>query len=113
MSERGSDEPEKKRRGDRKAEGSAGETSVDTTTTADEWDDDDSFGPRRRGLPIWVIALGVVLALLATAALARIAGEEHYQSCVAAVSAHYGTASDPLTRLARIKTIDNCSRSPF
>jgi hypothetical protein len=59
------------------------------------------------------IALGVVLAALITYSLLRIAGEEHYQSCVAAVNGRYGTASDPLTRLARVNGVKACSRSPF
>jgi hypothetical protein len=74
------------------------------------------FGERARGLSAaaWAaIALGVVLAALVTYSLLRIAGEEHYQSCVSAVNGRYGTASDPLTRLARVNSVKACSRSPF
>ena len=108
MSERGSDEPEKKPAGN---EDEWPAPDPPDARDADEWDDT----PRRRrwSLPVWVVALGVVLALLGTYALIRIAGEQHYQSCVAAVNGRYGTASDPLTRIARSRTIDACSRSPF
>ena len=71
--------------------------------------------PRRRlSASAWAaIALGVVVAVLITYSLLRIAGEEHYQSCVAAVNGRYGTASDPLSRLARVNGVKACSRSPF
>ena len=55
----------------------------------------------------------MVVAGLITYSLLRIAGEEHFQSCVAAVNGRYGTASDPLTRLARVNGVNACSRSPF
>jgi type VI protein secretion system component VasF len=112
MSEQGSDEQKRGRAADEEPREAPAEADA---RDADEWDeaDDDLPRRRRRGVPLWVIALGVVLALIATYSLARIAGEQRYQSCVAAVAAHYGTASDPLTRLARIRTIDHCSRSPF
>jgi hypothetical protein len=77
----------------------------------EEWDDT----PRGRGraLPALGIALGVVLAVLITYSLLRIAGEEHYQSCVSAVNAKYGSATDNLTRLVRTSAVGQCSRSPF
>ena len=69
---------------------------------------------RRFSAAAWAaIALAVVMGVLITYSLLRIAGEEHYQSCVAAVNGRYGTASDPLTRLARVNGVKACSRSPF
>ena len=69
---------------------------------------------RRLSAPAWAaIALGVIVAVLITYSLLRIAGEEHYQSCISAVNGRYGTASDPLTRLARVNGVKACSRSPF
>jgi hypothetical protein len=81
----------------------------------DQQEDDGGARPGRRlSAPAWAaIALAVVLAGLITYSLLRIAGEEHFQSCVAAVNGRYGTASDPLTRLARVNGVNACSRSPF
>ena len=106
MSERGSDEPDK-------ARGKEDEWPAPDPPDRRDGDDwDDTPSRRRWALPVWVVALGVVLALISTFALIRIAGEQHYQNCVTAVNARYGTASDPLTRIARSRTIDG-SRSPF
>src|SRR5512138_3340863 len=68
------------------------DAAADGEAPAEEWDDT----PRGRGrtLPALGIALGVVLAVLITYSLLRIAGEEHYQSCVSAVNAKYGAATD-------------------
>ena len=94
------------------------EADKTTETQPDAYDDGDAQtarGPGRRlSAPAWAaIALAVVVAGLITYSLLRIAGEEHYQSCVAAVNGRYGTASDPLTRLARVNGVNACSRSPF
>ncbi len=107
MSEHGSDEPDETRA----KEDEWPAPDPPDPRNDDDWDD--TPGRRRWALPVWVVALGVVLALISTFALIRIAGEQHYQSCVTAVNARYGTASDPLTRIARSRTIDRCSRSPF
>jgi hypothetical protein len=80
-------------------------------------DDADARPARTGGRPsapaLAAIALAVVLACLITYSLLRIAGEEHYQSCVAGINGRYGTASDPLTRLARVNGVKACSNSPF
>lgn len=93
-------------------------SEADKTTEPDvhdqQEDDGDARPGRRLSAPAWAaIALGVVVAGLITYSLLRIAGEEHFQSCVAAVNGRYGTASDPLTRLARVNGVNACSRSPF
>jgi hypothetical protein len=69
------------------------------------------LGPR---LSLRAVAVGVaiVLVVLWTYSLLRIAGEQHYQSCVvAAVGKNQGT--DNLTRLVRRTSVNSCSRSPF
>jgi hypothetical protein len=82
---------------------------------AHEADEDFVAEPTSRlPAPAWAaIALGVVMAVLITYSLLRIAGEQHYQSCVAAVNGRYGNANDALTRLARVNGVNACSRSPF
>jgi hypothetical protein len=75
---------------------------------------DEEGGERRRtGVRPWILALAVVLGLLITYSVLRIAGEQRYQSCVAAVDARYGAATDNLTRLARQGSVSRCSHSPF
>jgi len=69
--------------------------------------------PRVGGFPVWAIVLIAIAAALITYSALRIAGEQHYQSCVGAVQTRYGTANDPLTRLVRQRAITNCSSSPF
>jgi hypothetical protein len=90
-------------------------TETEPQATAYEAGDDVVAEPRTHlSAPAWAaIALGVVMAVLITYSLLKIAGEEHYQSCVAAVNGRYGGANDPLTRLARVNGVNACSRSPF
>jgi hypothetical protein len=58
-------------------------------------------------------ALILLLMILATASLAWIGGEQHYQSCAVAQAARFGQGNDPLTRLARVNAVNDCSRWPF
>lgn len=90
-------------------------TEPEPQAEAHQAEDDFVAEPRSRlPAPAWAaIALGVVMAILITYSLLRIAGEQHYQSCVAAVNGRYGSANDPLTRLARVNGVNACSRSPF
>jgi hypothetical protein len=55
----------------------------------------------------------VLLAGLATYSLLRIAGEQHYQSCVSAAEARFGTTGPYLSALGRANAVDRCSRSIF
>jgi len=91
-------------------------TEVPPETYDEQVEEGNGAAPKRGRLSagVWAaIALSVVVAALITYSLLRIAGEEHYQSCIAAVNGRYGTASDPLTRLARVNGVKACSRSPF
>jgi hypothetical protein len=80
------------------------------------WGLDDPGPPAQRrllqGTPK-TTALILILMILATASLAWIGGEQHYQSCAVAQSARFGQANDPLTRLARNNALNDCSRWPF
>jgi hypothetical protein len=91
------------------------------TAEAEEAPDADEAGeapadrpavPRLGPLPItvWVAFLiGVVIALSGL----WIGSELHYQSCLTAANDKAAGATDPLTRLVRIREINACSRSPF
>jgi hypothetical protein len=90
-------------------------TEGETPPEEERWDDEgteESYRPRI-GVRSWVVALAVVLALLITYSVVRIAGEQRYQSCIAAVDARYGSSTDNLTRLARQGSVNKCSHSPF
>lgn len=54
----------------------------------------------------WALAILLVLALL------WIGGELHYQGCVEA-AAQRSAGDDDLSRLVRIRDINDCSRLPF
>jgi hypothetical protein len=84
------------------------------------WDDsEEEEAPAERrapgpsGFPLWAAVLAAIIALLLTYSALRIAGEQHYQSCVSAVQGRYGFGGDALTRLVRQREIRGCSRSPF
>lgn len=67
-------------------------------------------GRKREPIAAWIgLALGVIVAL----ALLWSAGEQSYQSCLAAVDAKYGNSTDKLSLLARRREVETCSRSPF
>jgi hypothetical protein len=59
-----------------------------------------------------VVWITVLLLALVTFAVLRIAGEQRYQSCVAAVTAR-NVSTDALSRFARVRGVQRCSHSPF
>lgn len=68
---------------------------------------------RRIGIPVWWLVTIAVLGLAIAYSLLRIAGEQHYQSCIAAASARTGNVANPLTQIARLSELKGCTRSPF
>jgi hypothetical protein len=78
---------------------------------------DDEDQPARSGatrvaapVAVWI---AIILIGLGVFALLRVAGEQRYQSCVAAAAARSQGATDTLTRFARLRAIQRCSHSPF
>jgi hypothetical protein len=66
-----------------------------------------------RALPLWPLIVAIILAVLCTYALLRIAGEQRYQSCLQALDTRSGGGTDPLSRLVRVQGVRRCSNSPF
>jgi len=75
--------------------------------------DDAERTSSRLPLPTWLLVVVVAAIVLVTYSALRIAGEQRYQSCVQAVGAQIGNASDSLSRLVRQSTVKRCSHSPF
>jgi hypothetical protein len=69
-------------------------------------------GSSRWAAPV-AVWIAIILIGLGVFALLRVAGEQRYQSCVAAASARSQGATDALTRFARQRAIQRCSHSPF
>jgi hypothetical protein len=90
------------------------DTGVDRErTTTDDRTPDGGQLPPRSAVMVLLVALAVAAAVAISYSLLRIAGEQHYQSCVAAAVGNAGGATDPLTRLVRKSAISRCTRSPF
>lgn len=103
--------------GDEPGVATAGVEERDTLDRDDFDEDDDLDRPRRMGaafgaapVVVWVT---VLLLALMTYGVLKIAGEQHYQSCVAGVSARTEGATDALSRFARLRGVQRCSHSPF
>jgi hypothetical protein len=69
------------------------------------------FAERARAL--WPLIVAIILAVLCTYALLRIAGEQRYQSCLQALDTRSGGGTDALSRLVRVQGVKRCSNSPF
>jgi len=89
----------------------AGDEEPEASETAAAEDEEPK--PSRPLIPTWLLVVLVIVVLLITYSALRIAGEQRYQSCVQAVSARVGGATDYLTRLARQTSVKRCSHSPF
>jgi hypothetical protein len=90
----------------------AGEGRGDDELEA-ESEEEEQPGQRGRWAAPVAVWIAIILAGLAVFGLLRIAGEQRYQSCVAAASARSQGATDTLTRFARLRSIQRCSHSPF
>jgi|SRR6185312_8882035 len=87
---------------------------------ADEWDEPKgarrtwSFSPGdwSGGIRLVVAVVALLLVLLSVFSLLRIAGEQRFQSCVAAAVGRT-PGDDNLSRLVKSTAISHCSHSPF
>jgi hypothetical protein len=91
----------------------AGEADETETSDAAVAEKDEEPRPSRLPIATWLLVVILIAVVLVTYSALRIAGEQRYQSCVQAVSAQLGSATDSLSRLVRTQSVKRCSHSPL